>query len=197
MTVGRGYVAIPIEARPEVARQYRAGMSLVDLAVERGVSSSAIRTALVAHGVKLRSKAPLDKHGPGLVGDKNPRWAGDRANYSARHQRVKYARGSASQYPCQHCGTDDGSRYEWAQIHGTTGQSPDDYMPLCETCHEDYDARISREQAEEIRALRYFGVPRLTLAAMYDCTGTTITNICNTRTRKRPVTGCSIARSLT
>lgn len=58
------------------------------------------------------------------------------AAYVARHRRVRAARGHASGYPCRHCG---GSATTWAQVHGTDGESPDDYMPLCWPCHATYD----------------------------------------------------------
>lgn len=88
--------------------------------------------------------------------------------YVARHRNVRDARGKAREYPCEHCGQQGAS---WAQIHGTDGESPGDYMPLCWPCHAKYDdftgrfkggrRKQSPETREKIRqaALRRFEDP--------------------------------------
>ena len=81
--------------------------------------------------------------------------------YRARHDRVYRERGKARDYACGHCGN---PATTWAQKHETTGDSPDEYMPLCWPCHAAYDDFIGRirhlrkglspEGAEKVRQLR-------------------------------------------
>ena len=192
--MARGHLAIPLEARPELARKYRAGASLTDLRFEYGVSYSAVRTALMGYGVKFRSAHVTLRPscpGKGKFQSRNSNWIGEQANYIARHTRVKSLRGRAAEYPCADCGTTDAPRMEWAQIKGTDGFDPFDYRPLCRTCHEDYDAIIAREQVEEIQALNYFGLTTNQLAKMYFVTPSYVSHIVSGRKRKRSI-GCTI-----
>jgi hypothetical protein len=195
MTGGRGYVAIPVEERPELARKYRAGAGLTDLCVEYGVSYSAIRTALMNYGVRFRSAHTTlrpSKHMAGRKGSRSPSWIGDHANYLARHSRVRASRGRAAEYPCTDCGTTDAPRMEWAQIKGTDGMDPMDYRPLCHNCHEDYDAKLAREQVDEVKALRYFGISTVRLAAMYGVNPSYISMIVSGRRRTTHVPYCEM-----
>lgn len=56
--------------------------------------------------------------------------------YMRRHGMVADARGKAKQHKCEHC---SGQAFDWATIHGTDGSRPEDYMPLCRSCHIAYD----------------------------------------------------------
>lgn len=69
--------------------------------------------------------------------------AGITLKYSSAHDRVYYARGSASDYACASCG--DQAR-QWAYDHadpdelfspgkGWYSEDPDHYFPLCVPCH--------------------------------------------------------------
>lgn len=58
--------------------------------------------------------------------------------YSALHGRVNRARGKPKK--CVSCGTTDPNvRYEWATVHGLSGEDPEDYIRLCKRCHALYD----------------------------------------------------------
>lgn len=61
---------------------------------------------------------------------------GTRSEYHANHVKVRESRGPAWQQRCEHCGE---SANHWAQIHETSGKSPEDYTPLCWSCHAKYD----------------------------------------------------------
>jgi hypothetical protein len=61
---------------------------------------------------------------------------GKRSEYFANHVKVRDARGPAWQHTCEHCGS---PANHWATIHETTGESPEDYMALCWSCHAKYD----------------------------------------------------------
>lgn len=56
--------------------------------------------------------------------------------YMRRHGMVADARGKAKQHKCEHC---SGQAFDWATIYGTDGSRPEDYMPLCRSCHIAYD----------------------------------------------------------
>jgi len=67
--------------------------------------------------------------------------------YSSLHYRVSAARGKAAGYLCEGgCGRAAGY---WATIHGRSGESPDDYVPLCSSCHIEYD--MTPEWREKLR----------------------------------------------
>lgn len=59
-------------------------------------------------------------------------------SYYVNHRRVRAERGPAWQQICGHCG-DQAS--DWATIHGRSGERPEDYTPLCRSCHHAYDGR--------------------------------------------------------
>jgi len=59
------------------------------------------------------------------------------AAYFVSHARLRRARGSASGYLCDAGCTSQAQC--WAQVHGTTGEAPADYMPMCWHCHTIYD----------------------------------------------------------
>ena len=60
----------------------------------------------------------------------------DSPMYKNRHARVRYHRGPAKTYLCEACPE---QAHDWATIHGRDGESPDDYMALCRSCHRIYD----------------------------------------------------------
>lgn len=70
------------------------------------------------------------------LGSNNPAWVGDRAKYIGRHVRVYQERGKATDHACEEC---DAPAKEWAQTHDTDGLDPEDYRPLCKSCHFRYD----------------------------------------------------------
>ncbi len=70
--------------------------------------------------------------------------------YSADHHRVYRERGKARDYKCaQDCGR---QAMQWAQTHGTDGKSPEDYRPLCRSCHAKYDGAVPPLQTGRIPA---------------------------------------------
>lgn len=69
-------------------------------------------------------------------GKKTGRKRIDNPGVIARHDRVKTARGKASEYCCNNC---ESNALDWAQIHETTGLEIDHYIPLCRRCHVIYD----------------------------------------------------------
>lgn len=78
------------------------------------------------------------------------------SSYLDRHKRIYEVRGKAIEYYCEHCGED---AQEWAQRHNTDGENPEDYIPLCCSCHQIYDNHWSEETRAKVGA---------TLRAMYE-----------------------------
>lgn len=107
--------------------------------------------------------------------------------YVSRHRAIRKARGSAWRLRCQHCGD---QADDWATIHGRAGDQPDDYMPLCKSCHNRYDgkvrnlprlvgedhpmAKLTNQQVREIWARRNTGESRSGLAREYGTTYATV-----------------------
>lgn len=81
------------------------------------------------------------------TGERNSSWTGDQATYSAAHQRVKKARGSASKYECVNC---DRQAKHWSYNHADPNErfteegyaystSLEHYEPKCVPCHKKSD----------------------------------------------------------
>lgn len=60
-------------------------------------------------------------------------------HYQRNHKRTVKARGRAAAHKCIRCGK---QAEDWAQVHGTSGEEPEDYQPMCTACHIRYDRGI-------------------------------------------------------
>lgn len=95
------------------------------------------------HDLRLRRTGDIGP--PGKI------YGTDEIGYWAAHDRVRAARGPASQHYCWKCG---GPARDWAlsrnaadprpSRHGWFSPSPDDYVPMCRKCHIPYDAETAR-----------------------------------------------------
>jgi hypothetical protein len=74
---------------------------------------------------------------PVLWGDDNPSWKGDNVKYCSLHQWLVRKKGKPSK--CEHCGTTDIRRYQWANIDHKYRRNVDDFIRLCIPCHKKYD----------------------------------------------------------
>ena len=72
--------------------------------------------------------------------EKHWNWKGEDGIYSTHHQWVKRRLGKPSL--CEHCGTTEAKRFEWANKSGQYKRDLSDWMRLCTSCHHKYD-RIS------------------------------------------------------
>ena len=70
-----------------------------------------------------------------------PPRTGTRSEYHVNHAMVRKERGPAWNYGCERC---DEQAQTWAMKHGLSGDSPDDYMALCWSCHAKYDNFAAR-----------------------------------------------------
>jgi hypothetical protein len=117
--------------------------------------------------------------------------------YYANHRHVRAVRGPAWKQTCGHCGK---PAADWATIHGHSGEQPDDYMPLCRSCHHIYDGRVvnfppmvgeacpaaklTEESVRAIRARAAAGESHSRLAGEYDVSPATISNVVSRRNWK-------------
>jgi hypothetical protein len=60
----------------------------------------------------------------------------DEVSYFLLHERLRKARGKATEYRCVQCGT---QAKQWAQLHGADPCNFDNYVPMCLSCHRKYD----------------------------------------------------------
>jgi hypothetical protein len=106
-------------------------------------------------------------------------------SYRALHKRVELARGKAPGHACADCG---GQAAQWSQVHGTTGQEPGHYRPLCRTCHRAYDAASlargerhgsARLAEAQVREILWSRASQRELAARYGHSPSTISSIRN------------------
>lgn len=116
----------------DVIRRYRQGESTKTIAQALGCCSRTVTLRLVGAGVALRGQGKFKRYD-----DHHPNWKGDAASYEAKHIRVRAQRGRPSK--CERCGrTDDGVKYDWANLTGNYGDASD-YQRMCRPCHRRYD----------------------------------------------------------
>lgn len=86
-------------------------------------------------------------------GEEHYSWAGEDSGYVNTHQRMRKAKGKASDHPCVDCG---GPARDWSYRHDGTmrlidsvgspySTDPDDYVPRCKACHNVYDGVNERK----------------------------------------------------
>lgn len=79
------------------------------------------------------------KGGPPRPPTTDARSGETQAQYVLRHKRLRRVCGSAARHLCE--GGCQGRARDWAQIHGTSGLDfLADYVPLCRSCHIQYDS---------------------------------------------------------
>ena len=138
-------------------RQWRTGdLGPVDIATKRPGATCTVTGCDAPHGARgycakhltrvIRHGDPLTVLTPAVKrGEANPTWKGDLCGYTAAHDRVRRALGSARNYTCE-CGD---NAAHWAYDHadpcekrGPEGPySPDlaHYRPMCVPCHKRMD----------------------------------------------------------
>lgn len=81
---------------------------------------------------------------PQFSGKNNPKWKGDLASLTAIHQWVFRQKGKPK--TCRDCGKIGkkiGRQWslDWANKDHTYKRNPNDYFPLCPSCHKIYDLK--------------------------------------------------------
>ncbi len=124
----------PIGLVADVQRLYAKGMSQTEVALSLGISQKVVWRLMRRHGIPRRPQVKRDQRG-----SRNSSWRGSSAGYAAMHYRVAVIRGKPS--ICEHCGTRQAKRFEWANVNGHY-DDPMDYKRLCASCHKRYDGIV-------------------------------------------------------
>lgn len=109
---------------------YESGHTQKEIASILGSTQKAVYGLFKRMGYKCRKAAKRDQSG-----ERNARWKGDDATYSALHLRVIVARGRPD--ACEWCNAVSG-RFEWANLTGAY-HDVNDYVRLCCSCHTKFD----------------------------------------------------------
>jgi hypothetical protein len=75
--------------------------------------------------------------------------SGNALGYYGCHRRVRKTRGRAGDLTCVDC---EKQARHWAHIHGTDPTDPQNYQPMCQSCHWAYDdvgARAAKTRGPE------------------------------------------------
>lgn len=107
-----------------------------DISKLLGVSQSQIRRWFKKLNIKSRSLSESERGRP-PIGKDNWQWVGDKVSYPALHTWVRRWKGTP--HKCEHCGSTDKKKYEWANIDHKYNRNLDDWIRLCTKCHRKYD----------------------------------------------------------
>ena len=113
-----------------------------------GIYCSMHAARMRRHGDTEKVISPSERYAPS--GEDNHKWKGSDVGYTAAHDRVRRARGSASNHDCVDCGE---PAYHWSYDHECENEqvrfergyyvslSPyiDHYQPRCVPCHKRFD----------------------------------------------------------
>ena len=77
-----------------------------------------------------------------IIGEDNSNWKGDNAGYTSKHDWIKRWYGRPNL--CDHCGTEDAKKFEWANISGEYKRDRTDWYRLCTRCHRKFDDMDSK-----------------------------------------------------
>jgi hypothetical protein len=88
----------------------------------------------------LKGHIPWNRGLPGLKGELNSNWKGDKVGYSGIHMWVRQQLGTPSK--CETCKTTRPTRYHWANKSQKYLRDLTDYIRLCPSCHRKYDNKM-------------------------------------------------------
>jgi hypothetical protein len=78
-----------------------------------------------------------------MANEKNASWKGEEVGYRGLHNWIQRALGKINE--CVYCGIESWEkRIEWASISHQAKRDLDDFIPLCITCHRNYDKQGRR-----------------------------------------------------
>jgi len=79
-----------------------------------------------------------EAHKGKMTGEDHPLWKGESAGYGSKHIWMTRHFGQPSK--CEFCKTTSARRFEWANISGKYLRQRADWVRLCKSCHQIYDA---------------------------------------------------------
>ena len=74
--------------------------------------------------------------------EKSSSWKGDEVSYYGLHIWVTKHLGRPKL--CEHCGTTEARKFEWANKDHTYKRNLTDWIRLCTSCHRKYDYRMTK-----------------------------------------------------
>lgn len=80
-----------------------------------------------------------------VANEKHPQWKGEKPGYFAVHYWIR--RHWDKPNKCEHCGTTEAKRFEWANISGEYKRVRGDWLILCTSCHHIYDDIYTKGKA--------------------------------------------------
>lgn len=111
-------------------------MSGRQIAAHYKVTQMQIRRWFKERGVQPRSRGEAPSGRP-PDGEKNWNWKGDDVGYQALHAWVRKHKGVPKL--CEHCGTVERRKYEWANVSKQYKRDLNDWVRLCTPCHRKFD----------------------------------------------------------
>jgi len=134
MTSGAKPKKYPKHIVDEVSRLYAQNMTQTEIAKQLNTTQKIVWNLMRRHGIKARVAAKRNQYG-----ENNASWKGDKAGYAAFHRRLYAAFGKPTK--CAVCNTEESDNYDYANLSGEY-QNIDDYLPMCRSCHWQYDNKI-------------------------------------------------------
>lgn len=90
----------------------------------------------------LKSRGIKPKERWVASGEMNGSWKGDRVSYSGLHRWIYRHLGLPKL--CEHCGTTEAKKFEWANKSGLYLRDLHDWLRLCVSCHRKYDGHSQK-----------------------------------------------------
>lgn len=90
----------------------------------------------------LKNTTPFVKGHKLQVGERHWAFKGDKVGKGAIHDWVKKRLGRPSK--CEHCGTTEAKRFEWASINHSYSRNLKEWVRLCPPCHMKMDKRSEK-----------------------------------------------------
>jgi len=83
---------------------------------------------------------PMMKNNPGLKGELNASWKGEKVGYWGIHAWVIRELGKPKR--CEHCGDTTKTKYEWASIGHLYKRDLTNWIRLCTKCHRHMEKKM-------------------------------------------------------
>lgn len=108
----------------------------------KGIPKNGVNKGWTKKGQRLstntefkKGQTPFNKGKEHLVNENHPMWRGDEVKYAGIHMWI--ARRFDKPKNCENCGSE---RYiEWANISKEYKRERNDWIPLCNSCHQKWD----------------------------------------------------------
>jgi len=88
-------------------------------------------------GIFIRSEEHKRHIGESQMGEKHHAWKGNKVGYKGVHDWI--GRNFGKPKFCEHCGTKNAKKFEWANISQKYKRDRVDWLRLCTSCHRNYD----------------------------------------------------------